>query len=100
MKYFPRFLSSGGKQVSLHAVEIEVEESSLARVEPGSSVIVSGFSKALGEGKRAHLIAYGVVPGRRVKVIRHSPVTILQVEHTELALDGDLAKQILVEGSV
>ena len=43
-----------------------------------------------------HLRAYGLVPGHCVRVLQHSPVTVVQVEHTELALEGDLARQIEV----
>lgn len=97
MKFFPRIRSSGGGQASSYVGGIESEEFSLACVEPGIRVKVRGFTEMLGEDKQAHLLAYGVVPGRWVKVLRHSPVTILQVEHTELALERKLSKQILIE---
>jgi Fe2+ transport system protein FeoA len=44
------------------------------------------------------LQAYGLAPGHCVRILQHSPVTIVQIEHTELALEGGLARQVEVEG--
>jgi Fe2+ transport system protein FeoA len=49
--------------------------------------------------RRAHLQAYGLVPGHCVRILQHSPVTIVQIEHMELALEGGLARQVQVEGT-
>lgn len=69
----------------------------LAELEPGQKARVMGFSPRLDRDRKTHLQAYGVVPGRVVKVIQHSPVTVLQVEHTELALERELAREIGIE---
>jgi Fe2+ transport system protein FeoA len=71
-------------------------ETSLADVSPGRWVKVTGFTSHLRHGRRAHLQAYGIVPGYSVKVLQHSPVTVVQVEHFELALEADLARGIRV----
>lgn len=70
---------------------------SLAELKPGQPARVTGFSARLDPDRKVHLQAYGVVPGRLVKVSQHSPVTVMQVEHTELALERDMARQIEVE---
>jgi Fe2+ transport system protein FeoA len=47
--------------------------------------------------RRAHLQAYGLVPGHWVEVVQHSPVTIVLVDYTELALERDMARRVAVE---
>ena len=68
----------------------------LADIAPGRGAYLQGFAPTLPEGQQAHLQAYGLVPGHWVKVIQHTPVTVLQIEHTELALEQGLARQIRV----
>lgn len=51
----------------------------------------------LDDGRREQFQAYGLVPGRRVCVMQHSPVTIIQVEHTHVAFESHLAVGIQVE---
>lgn len=68
----------------------------LADVVPGSQVRLEGFASSLPARQQAHLQAYGLVPGHLVRVVQHSPVTIVQIEHTELALEAGLARQIRI----
>lgn len=68
----------------------------LADVPVGWQVKISGFSPGLSAERNAHLQAYGVVPGYWVRVVQHSPVTVIQVEHIELALERGLARKVLV----
>ena len=68
----------------------------LADVVPGCQVRLEGFAPSLPAGQQAHLQAYGLVPGHWVRVVQHSPVTVVQIEHTELALEAGLARQIRV----
>lgn len=70
----------------------------LADVPPGYCARVGGFASSLSPEQLTHLQAYGLVPGHWVRVLQHSPVTVVQIEHTELALEGDLARQIRVTG--
>ena len=72
-------------------------ELTLADVPPGSCMRVLGFLPGLSANRKAQLQAYGMTPGHCVRVLQHSPVTVVQVEHTELALEGDLARQVRVE---
>lgn len=71
---------------------------SLADVLPGCRACVRGFGPGLPPNRQDHLMAYGVIPGNWVEVIQHSPVTVVQVENTELALEDELASQIEVDG--
>ena len=43
------------------------------------------------------LQAYGVVPGNYLRIRQHRPVTVVQVDHTELAFESDLANAIFME---
>lgn len=43
------------------------------------------------------LQAYGLAPGREVKVIQQSPVTVVRVEHVDLAFESNIARGIVVE---
>ncbi len=71
---------------------------SLAQVKPGRQVKVKGFSPGLSSSRTWQLQSYGVVPGCWLRVIQQSPVTIIQVEHLELALECELAALIQVDG--
>jgi Fe2+ transport system protein FeoA len=70
--------------------------STLADAPAGQRVCLRGFSSSLPAERLSHLLAYGLAPGRWVRVIQHEPVTVVQVEHSELALENDLARQIEV----
>lgn len=71
-------------------------QTTLAGVKPGREVLVTGFLAVLSGGQMQHLQAYGLLPGRRIRVLAQHPVTIVQVEQTELAFEGSLARGILV----
>jgi Fe2+ transport system protein FeoA len=70
---------------------------SLADVPAGEKVCVCGFISGLSAEQRSHLQAYGILPGHCVKILQHSPVTIVQIEHMELALENGLARYVQVE---
>jgi len=67
----------------------------LADVQPGREVQVTGYGE-LNSSQRQHLQAYGLLPGRQVKVLSQHPVTIVQVEQTELAFERGVAARVLV----
>lgn len=73
---------------------------SLADVPPGCWVKIINYSSSVPIEKQAHLQAYGLVGGHAVRVIQHSPVTVVQVDHTELALEKSLALEVQVEALV
>lgn len=72
------------------------EENTLANVRPGGRAMVVGFCERMNPERRAHLQAYGLAPGRAVQVVQQSPVTVVQVDHTELALEVGLACGVYV----
>lgn len=67
-------------------------------VAPGSQTRIAGFSEDLPFPQREHLQAYGLVEGRTVQVLQHSPATVVRVEHLELALEAELAGKVRVAG--
>jgi len=52
---------------------------------------------AAGQDQLAWLHGYGVQPGQRVRVRQHQPVTIVQVEQAELALERAIAQAVQIE---
>ena len=72
------------------------EAGTLAAVRPGQQACLKDFAPGMPVERWAHLQAYGLTPGCLVRVVQHSPVTVVQVEQTELALESDLARQIRV----
>ena len=69
----------------------------LAEIIPGGEVKVIGFGSMLPGDRQAQLQSFGLIPGRVVRVVQHAPVTIIQVENTELALETEMAREIQVE---
>jgi len=69
----------------------------LSDVPPGYWAKVVGFREEISLARRAHLQAYGVVTDEWVWVLQHSPVTVIQIDQTELALENSLASEIEVQ---
>jgi len=68
----------------------------LAEAQPGRRLRVRGFLPGLSAERQTHLQAYGLIPGHSVRVLQQSPVTVVQIEHTELALENEMARLIQV----
>jgi Fe2+ transport system protein FeoA len=68
----------------------------LADAPPGSQVQVVQFLSGLSGDRQAHLRAYGLAPGRWLHVKQHAPVTVIQIDQTELALEDTLARLVSV----
>jgi Fe2+ transport system protein FeoA len=84
---------AGGKNPSAHSTHSEL---TLMDVPPGRTAQVAGFLSGIPAARQAQLQAYGLVSGAQVRILQHSPVTIVQVEHIELALERGLAGQVKV----
>jgi len=68
----------------------------LADVPPGSRVRIEALD-GLSTGRCHQMQAYGLAPGRWVKVVQQSPVTVVRVEHLDLAFESAIAHGIRVE---
>jgi FeoA domain len=69
----------------------------LADVPPGCQAKVCGYLDGFPSDRRATLQAYGLTTDGWVTVLQHSPVTVIRLDHTELALENELAFGIQVE---
>jgi len=69
---------------------------SLRAVPIGEYVQIVNFSPRVTRAQQAYLHAYGVAPGHNVRVLQQSPVTVVQVDHLELAMEHNLAREISV----
>lgn len=43
------------------------------------------------------LAAFGILPGVEIEILQTSPAYVLQVYHTQLALDHEIASHIIVQ---
>ena len=43
------------------------------------------------------LTVYGLVPGAEVEIVQQTPACVIRIDQTELALDREIADEILVE---
>jgi Fe2+ transport system protein FeoA len=68
----------------------------ILQLAPGQSAQVVGFSPGLSPDRRALLRAYGLVPGYLIRVVQHTPVSVIQIEHAEIALENELAGEVYV----
>jgi Fe2+ transport system protein FeoA len=66
-------------------------------ISPGRPARIAGFSDDIAAQQREYLQAFGVVAGRTVRVLQQSPVTVVRIEHLELAIESELAARVTVE---
>jgi Fe2+ transport system protein FeoA len=68
----------------------------LINLKPGVTAKVTAFGE-MPASQQAALQAYGVLPGRNLLVLQQKPLTIVQVEWTELAFEAGVARQVIVQ---
>ena len=69
---------------------------SLFDIERGERVRVLCLG-ARSSGRYVPLAGFGLVPGCEIELLQRRPACVVRVEETELALDPDIAREILVE---
>lgn len=69
----------------------------LLDVAPGQRAEVTGFSADTDPELHERLLAYGLIPGQRIGVLSQKPMTLVQIEHMELALERILSACIEVK---
>ena len=72
-------------------------QTTLADVPPGCNAKVIRFAPNFPPDRRAYLQSYGLVMDYWVQVVQHSPITIVRLDHLELALENELANGIIVQ---
>ena len=70
----------------------------LAQAAPGSRVTIETLEQ-VPVRERDQLLAYGIAPGHVVDVLQIRPVTIVRVEHAELAFETTLGHAIGIAAS-
>lgn len=70
-----------------------VPGTTLAHAAPGSQATIETLEH-VPLRQREQLLAYGVAPGRVVDVLQIRPVTIVRVEHAELAFETTVSRAI------
>ena len=70
----------------------------LADLRPGQEARLVSFSSEISPERLNQLQSYGLLPGSHIWVLQNWPVIVVQVEHTELAVENDLARQIFIRG--
>jgi Fe2+ transport system protein FeoA len=68
----------------------------LTAAELGTAVVVTGFGSGIQPSQLEQLFSYGLVEGRVIAVLRQRPVTVVLIDHTELALEPAIAAAIRV----
>ncbi len=68
----------------------------LLDVPVGCHVMIEGFAEDITPARKSQLQAYGLVPGYWVEVLQQSPVTVVKIDHSELAMENDLARQVRI----
>lgn len=63
----------------------------LRSARPGAPVRIAGFAEGTAGDLRERLLAFGLIPGQTLRVLAQKPLTVIQIEHTELALEDVLA---------
>jgi hypothetical protein len=51
---------------------------------------------ALPAAQREQLQGYGLMPAAVLRVTQHTPVTVVQIEHAELAIESEIARTVRV----
>ncbi|MGB9867557.1 MAG: FeoA family protein [Bacillota bacterium] len=68
----------------------------LAQLNPGEWATVASID-AMSPGHLRKLLAFGLLPGTRVRLLQATPVAVVEVGYTRLALDPLAAHMILVK---
>jgi Fe2+ transport system protein FeoA len=94
-----RVLSVTGRRSRSRAdVTTAANAPTLADAAPGTSVRVRGIGAGAVEW-REHLQAYGISRGREITVVQQSPVTVVRVDHVDLAFETRIAREIAVDAA-
>jgi Fe2+ transport system protein FeoA/rubredoxin len=79
-----------------NGIRLEEPTTTLNEMPPGTLARVSTFLN-MGKSQVEIFQAYGLAPGRWIRVLQQKPVTLVDLGNIELALEGDLAEKIVVD---
>jgi Fe2+ transport system protein FeoA len=72
----------------------------LAFIPPGQDIRLAAFGDEIDPIQREQLTAYGLAPGRPIKVLQQRPMTVILADEVELALEHAVSGHIWVERDV
>jgi Fe2+ transport system protein FeoA len=83
---------------SLRKKRLAVHEGAmtLAQAPPGRWVMVRKYLPGMPAERYAQLRAYGLAPGTHIFVLQQAPITVIRLDHLELALEHSLGREIQV----
>jgi len=67
-----------------------------SELEPGDRARLVCMGLSTGTRERS-LTSFGLVPGAEVEIVQQRPACVIRIDETELALDREIANEILVE---
>ncbi len=68
----------------------------LAVLLPRVQAVVDSIEDGIDAAQHEQLVAYGLAPGRAVRVQQQQPMTIVLIDEVELALEAGVARRIWV----
>ncbi len=92
----PQFISWFGRIFGRKRCAEPTAVRTVADLKVGERAVVIGFGG--GHGGRHHSLAvFGLVPEADIIVLQQRPACVVRVGETELALDGEIAREIVVQ---
>lgn len=88
-----------GECCKKYSVDVEPLITRLSSVEPGTNVKIV-FIVPSQRSSVLKLSSVGIIPGVKVKLLQKKPTIVLQVEETVVAIDPEIADEILVRKAV
>ncbi|HEY3490525.1 MAG TPA: FeoA family protein [Candidatus Deferrimicrobiaceae bacterium] len=71
----------------------------LTELLPGERGTVADLHAEKGDGTLPKLLALGILPGCRVEMVQRFPSYLFRIGHTQVAVDGRIARAIRVRQS-
>lgn len=68
----------------------------LAFIVAGEEVLFAAIGDAVEPHQREQLNAYGLAPGRPLRVLQQHPMTVIQSDEVELALEHAISRHVWV----
>ena len=68
----------------------------IVRIKKGNMVRVVKLLQSSEESHLRKMAAFGILPGVLIKILQTYPVFVLEVGYTQIALDFEIAKNIIV----
>lgn len=68
----------------------------LAMLLPRTHAVVDSIEDGIDPAQQEQLVAYGLAPGRPLRVQQQRPMTIVMIDEVELALETSVARRIWV----